>query len=67
MKKAKTNPNLLKPAYSIRELLEILPISRSALFHDIKSGKLKVKKYGKRKIIILAEAIDDYLDSMDEV
>lgn len=39
--------NLTKPAYSVNDLLEMLPMGRTRLYASIKCGDLKPTKYGK--------------------
>lgn len=53
----------LKPAYSIDELLNILPLGRTKLHSEINKGRLKATKLGK-KTIFLAEDVSDYLESL---
>ena len=38
---------LTKPAYSVNDLLEILPLGRTSLYAAIKKGSLRATKYGK--------------------
>lgn len=65
MKKTISHLNLEKAAYSVSELLSLLPIGRTTLNEAIKSGELKSKKLGKKRIILVS-AIIEYLESMDE-
>lgn len=39
--------NLTKPAYSVNELLDVLPMGRTKLYSAIKGGDLKPTKFGK--------------------
>lgn len=39
--------NLTKPAYSVNDLLELLPLGRTSLYAAIKCGDLKSTKFGK--------------------
>ncbi len=55
--------NLTKPAYSINELLDILPIGRTKLHEEINKGRLRATKLGTRTIFH-AEDISDYLESL---
>ena len=55
--------NLHKPAYSVNELLKILPCGRTLLYSVIKSGKLRATKLGK-KTLFLAPDIVAFLDSL---
>lgn len=57
--------NLEKAAYSVSELLLLLPIGRSKLNAAIKTGDLKSKKLGKKRIILVS-AVIEYLEGMDE-
>lgn len=65
MKKFVSHLNLEKAAYSITELLTLLPIGRSRLNKAIKSGELKSKKLGNKRIILVT-AVIEYLEGMDE-
>lgn len=55
--------NLTKLAYSIEDLLEILPIGRSKLNHEVNAGKLKASKIGK-SIVFLADDVAEYLQGL---
>lgn len=39
--------NLTKPAYSVNDLLELLPLGRTRLYAAIKCGDIKSTKFGK--------------------
>jgi len=47
-----------KVAYSIRELVELGPPGRTRIYEELKAGRLKAKKNGKRTIILH----DDYME-----
>ena len=49
------NLNLNKPAYSVNELLAMLPLGRTSLYAAIKSGKLKATKLGKKTLFIVSD------------
>lgn len=55
--------NLTRPAYSVNELLEILPMGRTSLYSAIKNGSLKATKYGK-STWFLAPDIAEFLSSL---
>ena len=57
------NLNLQKPAYSVNELLAMLPIGRTSLYAAIKAGKLKATKLGK-KTLFLASDIAEFLANL---
>jgi excisionase family DNA binding protein len=40
-----------KPAYSIPEVLRLVPVGRSTIYREIKARRLKVSKVGRRTII----------------
>ena len=58
-----TNLNLSKLAYSVNEVLEILPIKKTSLYKTINQGKLRATKLGK-KTLFLANDVSDFLDSL---
>lgn len=45
-----------KLAYSINEFAETSSLSRSKIYKEIKSGRLKARKLGNRTIITLSDA-----------
>ena len=49
-----------KLGYSIKEASEVTSLSKSHLHNEIRDGKLKVQRFGKR-IVILRTDLDDYL------
>jgi len=57
------NYNLNKPAYSVNEVLAMLPFGRTKLYQAINSGKLKATKYGK-STWFLSSDIAAFLDSL---
>lgn len=46
-----------KQALTIREVTETYPVSRSKLYAEIRAGKLKTCKFGRRTIITATEAV----------
>lgn len=54
-----------KPVYELNEGFELLRIGRSHGFKEIKVGRLKVIKNGKRTLIT-AQAIDDYIALLEK-
>jgi excisionase family DNA binding protein len=55
--------NLKYPAYSVNELLELLPLGRTSLYYAVKEGRLKAHKLGK-KTLFLAPDIVVFLESL---
>ena len=53
----------MKLAYTVREAIREIGISRTKFYREIADGKIKPRKIGK-KTIILAEDIDSYLQSL---
>ncbi len=47
-------------AFSINDVLERVPIGRTALYEQIKLGRLRIKKVGNRTLIT-AKALRDWL------
>lgn len=52
--------NFLKVAYDVTETARILSIGRTALYAQIKTGKLRATKLG-RKTLILAKDLDAFV------
>jgi hypothetical protein len=50
--------NLTKAAYSVKELIELLPLGRNSLYEAIKSGSLKATKYGKRTMFLAPHVVE---------
>jgi predicted DNA-binding transcriptional regulator AlpA len=48
---------LIKPAYSVNEILELLPLGRSSFYEAIKDKRLKVAKFGKRTIVLAPDLV----------
>ena len=46
------NLNLTKAAYSVKELIELLPLGRNSLYEAVKAGSLKATKFGKRTMFL---------------
>lgn len=59
------NYNLNKPAYSVNEVLAMLPFGRTKLYQAINSGKLKATKCGKSTWFLSGD-IADFLNSLNE-
>jgi hypothetical protein len=57
--------NLTKPAYSINEVLEIMPFGRTKLYSAIKNGNLTATKFGK-STWILAPDLTAFLSSLQK-
>lgn len=58
--------NLAKLAYSIPEFAGIAGLGRTFIYEEIKSGRLKVRKAGRRSIILQDDALA-YLNSLPEL
>jgi hypothetical protein len=41
-----------RPAYSVRETLGLLPLGRSSFYAAVKDGRLKVRKFGKKTLVL---------------
>jgi excisionase family DNA binding protein len=50
-------------AYSVEEVLSLLPFGRNTFYEEAKAGRLKVRKLG-RKTIVLAEDLHAYLRAL---
>lgn len=55
--------NLRKLAYSVADLIEILPIRRTRLYEAVGAGELKPTKFGKRTMF-LANDVAAFLDGI---
>ena len=47
--------NVEKLAYSVAELAQVAGVSWSFLYEEVKAGRLKLKKAGRRSLILLAD------------
>ena len=54
--KAAISPHPQKLAYSIPEFLAVVPIGRTKLYEELKAGRLRAVKVGKRTLILITEA-----------
>jgi len=52
-----------KKAYSLREIGELINTGQTKLFELIKTGKLKTRKLG-RKRLVLADDLDEFLETL---
>jgi hypothetical protein len=57
--------NLTKAAYSIDELMDILPLGRTKLYAAAGAGNLKLTKFGKRTMV-LAPDVAAFLNSLSK-
>jgi excisionase family DNA binding protein len=48
--------NTEKLAYSITELAKVAGVGRSFLYEEVKAGRLKIKKAGRRSLVLIADA-----------
>jgi excisionase family DNA binding protein len=55
--------NLIRAAYTVNQLLEVVPLGRTSLYSVIKAGKLKAVKSGKTTLF-LASDVADFLASL---
>ncbi len=55
--------NLTRAAYSVNEILAILPLGRTSLYKAIKDGSLTATKFGK-KTLFLAPDVAAFLISL---
>jgi hypothetical protein len=60
------NHPLQKLAYSINETLAVVPFSRAYIYQQIAAGRLKVRKSG-RRTIVMADDLRQWLDSLETV
>lgn len=54
---------LTKPAYSLTELLRLVPIGRTTIYREVKTGNLRATKRG-RRTIFLASDIAGWLEQL---
>ena len=64
--RASANHPLQKLAYSINETLAVVPFSRAYLYQQIAAGRLRVRKSG-RRTIVMADDLRQWLDSLETV
>ncbi len=57
------DPKVAPLAYTIDQIVELVPIGRTSIFAEIKSGRLEARKIGKRTIIT-AQALRTYLENL---
>ena len=55
-----------KFAYSMKELVEIHPGSRSVIYEEIKAGRLVARKMGDRTIVLRSDYLD-YLAALPKI
>jgi excisionase family DNA binding protein len=53
-----------RKAYSVQELARLYPISLGFLRSEIRQGKLRVRRFG-RRVLILKEDWDSYVEKTD--
>ncbi len=49
--------NLLKAAYSVDELLDVQPAGRTTIYAEMKSGRLRATKIGKRTLFLAPDVV----------
>jgi len=49
---------LVKAAYSINELSDIVPIGRSKIYQAIQDGDLRAVKFGKRRVVLTPDLVE---------
>jgi len=54
-----------KKAYSISELSNVVSLGRTKLYEEIKEGRLKTRKVGRRTLITAQDA-DAWLNSLSD-
>ena len=62
--KQNVEPTPARRAFSIPEACQRVGIGRTRLYGEIKEGRLRVRKCGRRSII-RAEDLDEWLDSLE--
>ncbi len=55
-----------KLAYSIADLAHVAGVGRSFIYEEIRQGRLKVKKAGRRTLVLQSEATH-WLDALPEL
>lgn len=59
----KRGQKLDRPVYDMNSLLELIPIGRSSIYHEIKAGRLRTCKMG-RRTLFLPKDILSWLESL---
>ncbi|MFO0389953.1 MAG: helix-turn-helix domain-containing protein [Alphaproteobacteria bacterium] len=54
-----------KALYSVTEVIELVGIGRTMLYKEIRAGRLKIRKCGKRTLILATE-LNRWLESLPE-
>lgn len=54
----------LKPVYDILGILQMVPIGRSKLYEEIKSGRLRHSKMGRKTLFLLKDVLS-WLEAMN--
>jgi excisionase family DNA binding protein len=60
----KSNENAERLAYSVKDIMAQTGLSRGTIDKEIRAGKLPHKRIG-RKIIVTAEALQQWLEASD--
>jgi excisionase family DNA binding protein len=55
-----------KPAYTLREVADLLGVSEVYIRRTVRAGKLRVARLGHRTVRITDEALRDYLRAAEE-
>lgn len=48
-------------AYSVDEISQLTSLSKPFLRNEIRAGRLKIKRFGKRRVCVLAQDLETYL------
>lgn len=59
------NINSSKGAFSVEEFLHWASIGRTKFYDEVKSGRLKLRKIGRKSVITISDA-HDWLDNLPE-
>ena len=54
---------MLKHAYTVDEIIELIGISRSKIYAEFRAGRIVPRKVG-RRTIVLAEDLQNYLEQL---
>lgn len=61
------NQLLQKKLISIAEALEMMGIGRTTFYEEAKKGKITLKKFGKRKTLVLLASVEEWIESLPTV
>jgi excisionase family DNA binding protein len=59
--------NVTLQGYSIKDISRRLGLSKGFVIGQIKTGKLRARRFGRRRVIVLAVDLDSYINNAEQV